>query len=513
VCEDKSDGFHCNGNVSASISTPTQSPSTPPATSETDGGESNISPAQGQNLTAPSNIKVKQNSGLNAVEISWDKVSGAAGYNIYRNNNYIGTLQEDSRNTQTYFDHSAPTSGSIEYYLTAFDTSKQNFSPKSNTVVFLAVDTSSPPSSFTPPLPPSGPTNFVFVESSSSNASAYLQWDPALSDEDVASYAVFRNGELFTLLTTIPGQITSVDVGSSTAIYWVTARSSDGQNSATSKLIGVNDEILDQEGNIYDHPLTMPDGRKDWPKGNPERLLVARVKYNENPDPEIFNEFTPVRASLSSAKKADYDEIVDEFMIALDYNGGESTAPDGKMDPSLQYIVVATIVEAFWTVPERIENILTDTEGRIRIRVVENGEALGAYRCKSGNYIHPRDAVMWLDLHTAITSIPNFVAPPLMPIRNTIIHEAAHAIPCHNSLPDDLAQIYVSERNRIASTYRETRQPPIGLRDYSFKNNNEFWADIVTLFLVGNDDFVYMMSPPMYRVLRTYFRKWDLPLK
>lgn len=354
------------------------------------------------------------------------------------------------------------------------------------------------------------------------NPSAYLQWDPPPSDEDVASYAVFRNGRLIELISATPDQIPSVEVGPSTAIYWVTAKSSDGQNSATSKLIGVNDEILDQEGSNYDYPVTIPEhGRIDWPKGPPARLLIARVKYNENPggDPEVFNEFTPVRTSLNASKQADYDRMVDEFMIALDNNGGDSTAPDGKMDPSLQYVVAATIIEAFWTVPERIENILTDTQGKILIsNAVANGEAAGAYRCRSG----PNDAVMWLDIHAALASMPNInsrriTGSSTLTIRpsphTAIIHEAAHAIACHNSLPDDLTQIYVSERNKIVARFEETDQPPLGLQRYSFTSNEEFWADVVSGFLNQSSPDIYITSPPMYRVLRTYFKKWDLPLK
>lgn len=102
ICEYKQAyGFHCNGNLSASSPTQTPAPTTqqPPVASNTGGGNNNTTSESSQNLTAPSNIKVKQNSGLKAVEISWDKVPGAAGYNIYRDNNYIGTLQEVSRNT------------------------------------------------------------------------------------------------------------------------------------------------------------------------------------------------------------------------------------------------------------------------------------------------------------------------------------------------------------------------------------------------------------------------------
>ena len=61
-------------------------------------------------------------------ELSWKSVSGADGYNIYKNNNYLDTV----RNRTTF---GAPSSGS--YYIIAFDdqaSGNNKWSPRSNTV-------------------------------------------------------------------------------------------------------------------------------------------------------------------------------------------------------------------------------------------------------------------------------------------------------------------------------------------------------------------------------------------
>ncbi len=143
ACDYKPDGYHCNGNISASVSSPTQTPFSPTAIAETDGGESNISPAQGQNLTAPTGLTATKATSM--INLSWNQVSGAAGYNVYRNGSYLDTVSgTDAR----YSDNTAPVSGSIEYYVTAFDASKQDFSSKSNTVI-IVVAASSPSSSST----------------------------------------------------------------------------------------------------------------------------------------------------------------------------------------------------------------------------------------------------------------------------------------------------------------------------------------------------------------------------
>jgi len=76
-----------------------------------------VSAAEGQ-LAAPNLKRVGD------ISLDWNDVSGAAGYNVYRNDRYLTTVTASK-----YQDV-----GSGTYYVTAFDSSKQKFSPKSNKV-------------------------------------------------------------------------------------------------------------------------------------------------------------------------------------------------------------------------------------------------------------------------------------------------------------------------------------------------------------------------------------------
>jgi hypothetical protein len=143
VCDYKSDGYHCNGNTSTSTSssstlTPSSTNQQPLATSNSVDNSGSSSPAQG-GLSAPNNLIVRKNSASGPPILKWSPVSGAAGYNIYRDNEYLDTVNRAGGNTEEYTDSSAPGSGKIEYYLTAFDASKQNFSPKSYVYTLDAV--------------------------------------------------------------------------------------------------------------------------------------------------------------------------------------------------------------------------------------------------------------------------------------------------------------------------------------------------------------------------------------
>ncbi|MEE9395387.1 MAG: hypothetical protein V3V31_00095 [Methylococcales bacterium] len=129
VCDHKPDGFHCNGNISASGSTPTQTPN--PATSNTGGGD-NTSSTQSQSLAAPINLGVTYDTNL--ARLAWVPVTGAAGYNVYRNEKYLDTVI-----TNVGYIDNKPVGGENEYYVIAFDASKKVFSPKSNKVVFVNI--------------------------------------------------------------------------------------------------------------------------------------------------------------------------------------------------------------------------------------------------------------------------------------------------------------------------------------------------------------------------------------
>lgn len=123
VCDYKPDGFHCQGEVPGDGSSFTFSGDVPPAP---------------ENLFAKS-----ENNG--DLWLSWSNPFkiGIAGYNVYRNGKYLDTVPSNfAYKVIRYQDTSAPRGSSIEYYVIAFDVTKQHFSPKSNTVTFVTAPSS-----------------------------------------------------------------------------------------------------------------------------------------------------------------------------------------------------------------------------------------------------------------------------------------------------------------------------------------------------------------------------------
>jgi len=84
--------------------------------------------APGSALAAPF-IK-HANSAPGIALLYFDHVPGAAGYNVYRDGEYLATTTDHD---VYYLDRAAP--GDYSYYVTAFDASKNNFSARSNIVV------------------------------------------------------------------------------------------------------------------------------------------------------------------------------------------------------------------------------------------------------------------------------------------------------------------------------------------------------------------------------------------
>jgi hypothetical protein len=156
VCDYKSDGFHCNGNISAS-SSPTQTPAPvnqqPPATSS--GNDGNTSPVSGEfDVNRQPYLVVISDHATGAPKLEWAPVTGAAGYNVYRNDKYINTVSQPtgSRDIARFLDNTTTGSGN-EYYVVAFDASKENFGPRSNTAHIINIST--------PTIPAGTPTGIT----------------------------------------------------------------------------------------------------------------------------------------------------------------------------------------------------------------------------------------------------------------------------------------------------------------------------------------------------------------
>lgn len=96
-----------------------------------DGAAESAPGASSQTIEAPVITDVVAESGN--VELAFSAVTGAGGYNVYRDDAYLTTVS-----SSPFVEVVAP--GEYEYYLTAFDESKSTFSPRSNVVEVNATD-------------------------------------------------------------------------------------------------------------------------------------------------------------------------------------------------------------------------------------------------------------------------------------------------------------------------------------------------------------------------------------
>ncbi len=108
--------------------------------------------------------------------------------------------------------------------------------------------------------------------------------------------------------------------------------------------------------------------------------------------------------------------------------------------------------------------------------------------------------------------------------RFVVVHEIAHALDCSGNGTIDGLPKYMSsadrnalaqERNRLVEIYNNTGRtiPPAGLRNYSFTNREEFFADVAAYFLTSPTTRFRMAeeAPLLYDTLRNYFEKDNWP--
>ncbi|MEE9332930.1 MAG: family 16 glycosylhydrolase [Granulosicoccaceae bacterium] len=162
---------------------------------------------------------------INEIDLIWDTSSdniGVDGYNIYRNREYLTTVQANS-----FTDTAVPISDTVSYQIVAFDVAR-NFSISSAARVvspandrrgfpplvdFTAEPIAGPPSSdpfgfnlelglngapATPGDPPAAPTN-LRIELVS-NDWAEINWAPSADDTEVVAYNIYRSdGTVYTV--------------------------------------------------------------------------------------------------------------------------------------------------------------------------------------------------------------------------------------------------------------------------------------------------------------------------
>jgi len=157
-----------------------------------------------------------------SVTITWTQPEGkaaVAGYNIYRDNELIGTSYET-----TYTDETATALGNFTYYVSAFDT--ENYTSENSDTV--TVDN----------LSPVAP---VLMIDSVGETSATLTWECS-DNVGVESYDIYRNDEFVTSVTTNSYTDSALAEGTSYT-YYVIAYDASGNKSDNSNTITINTEI------------------------------------------------------------------------------------------------------------------------------------------------------------------------------------------------------------------------------------------------------------------------------
>lgn len=92
-------------------------------------------PTPNPNIAAPRSLRFLDGNNNKAVQLLWQPVVGAEGYNVYRNDKYLDTV---ITNNKIYSDKNL-LEGVNEYYVTAFDASRKRFSTPSNRITYLNI--------------------------------------------------------------------------------------------------------------------------------------------------------------------------------------------------------------------------------------------------------------------------------------------------------------------------------------------------------------------------------------
>ncbi len=130
-------------------------------------------PVPNQGLAAPQFLVLGE-SNSEKVLLGWKPVIGAAGYNVYRNAAYLDTVITNG----AYIDNN-PVEGKNEYYVTAFDASREHFSTPSNKIAYLNVSSTPVPVV----EPPTNDQTLVDPDSRSISGVNRSGYDLVFSDE------------------------------------------------------------------------------------------------------------------------------------------------------------------------------------------------------------------------------------------------------------------------------------------------------------------------------------------
>lgn len=211
-------------------------------------------------LTIPPSIPTGLSGSIDgsSVSINWEASTddeAVAGYNVYRNDQYLTTVFETS------FEDSVVAGENYTFSVTAFDT-RVNFSRRSDRLALPTSSSSSNPdptdSSTTEPpavsnnVAPTTPTELSGqIKNDNNNTIVSLSWNAASDDNAVKGYNVYENGSY--TATVFSTQYSGNVQPNTNYSYYIVAFDFDGNFATrTSRLILSGDEETQQAQNIED---------------------------------------------------------------------------------------------------------------------------------------------------------------------------------------------------------------------------------------------------------------------
>jgi len=289
-------------------------------------------------------------------------------------------------------------------------------------------------------------------------------------------------------------------------------------------------EILNREGaftnflNASNNSLYGVDSANNYKvlnTTNYQDLLDARVQYNLGGDGmNVFKAYMPNRTALSGDALIAYDLQFDRILQHVD----NTTILDDRLaaDPSLKFILAASLAEVMAQSPRLVDKILSDVNQGWWISI-DNAylpTQLGVYSKDWDNVISWKPHIKYTaNIKLRMGSLlGSFIDPN--DNWDLLAHEVAHSIDRFKKegtdgipelMPNEDIATYVQVRSEFFAAYEANNKDFSGLSEYSYSSGKpeEFWAEASMLFLSNQNSAqeIYNNSPELYDVLSRFYNK------
>lgn len=255
---------------------------------------------------------------------------------------------------------------------------------------------------------------------------------------------------------------------------------------------------------------------------NYQDLLNIRAQYNlGNGDPmDLFSPYMPNRAALSGQDLIDYDI---QFNRILQHMNNTVVLDDSlTADPSLKFILAASLAEVMAHNPDLVTQILNDINQGWYISMdgshFDDPDHIGLYRdsWKYGIFDWELTNKYYANIQFSLGHVfDSFVNPDDQ--LDIMAHEVAHSLDRYNrtgpdGIPTGMHQDDVTKlaavRTEMNAVFAANPMNVSGLRPYAYKNDQEFWAVASAFFLGGYDSAqeIFNNSPDLYIILANYYQ-------